>query len=776
MLPATGTPGTLFEYANTMQITLLRFILKSFVIIALVLLLSFFIFYFCIYSGFFGKIPSENELKSKQNSIASELYTADSVLIGRYFIQDRKNVRFEEISKHVISALIATEDARFYRHNGIDVRSLARVFFKTFLAGDEQSGGGSTLSQQLAKNLYPRQRQPFLSTPINKIKEMIIAQRIESIYSKKEVLELYLNTVPMGGNIYGIERASEVYFGKVAMGLKTEEAAVLVGMLKANTTYNPAYYPTRSLERRNFVIDQMVKYNYLDDGSADSIKNLPLKLNLKRRTVYAGIAPYFSEQLRLELVKWCQSQTKADGEPYNLYTDGLKIYTTIDSRIQKEAEKAVKSQMSRLQYLFNQHWKGRNLWRNNGSVIQTAMQQSLRYKRLKEAGKSSQEIREIFNTPVKMTVFTWVGNKKRTMSPLDSIKYYQSFLNTGLLSIEPGTGYIRAWVGGINHQFFKYDHVLSRRQAGSTFKPVVYAAALEKGINPCRYFPNVRISYPQFENWSPQNSDNQYGGKYTMRGALSHSVNTVSTQILIRTGIKPAIALARRMGIESDIPEVPSIALGTAALSLFEMVKAYTTFSNSGRAIEPIYITSITDQKNTILLQRNHSVSHQAISPQNAAIMIDFLKGAVDGGSAVRLRTKYGLSMEIAGKTGTTQNQADGWFIGITPDLVTGVWVGAENPAVHFRTLEAGQGASTALPVWAHFMLNLSKKDDFAGYRSSRFDALPRDLQARLDCPPFVPEEVKEEPPKKRESFFKRIFKKGLNLFKKKKKDESNDV
>ena len=756
-----------------------RFIFKSIVAIVLLLALCCAAFYFAIYTGAFGEIPSLPELKGKRNSTASEVYTADGVLLTRYYIQDRTNIDYNDISKDLIAALIATEDVRFYEHRGVDFRSLLRVFVKTLLLGDADSGGGSTLSQQLAKNLYPRQQHRHFSTLINKVREMIVANRLESIYSKEEILELYMNTVPMGGNIFGMERAAEVFFGSTARSIRTEDAAVLVGMLKANTTYNPIRNPGKAVERRNFVLRQMTKNGHLPKIVSDSLQGLPLTLNVKKRQVTNSLAPYFTEQLRQELVKWCASQKKEDGQPYNLYTDGLKIYTTIDSRIQRQAELAVKSQMSRLQRLFFQHWRGANPWGSNTGVISSAIRQSKRYKRLSAAGLSESEIMKEFRKPVPMRVFTWSGTAKKTMTPLDSVRYYQRFLNTGLISIAPGTGHIKAWVGGINFDFFKYDHVLSKRQAGSTFKPIVYAAAIQKGIDPCRYFENKRITYPQYENWSPQNSSGGYGGKYTMKGALSHSVNTISAQIILRTGIRPTVALAHRLGIESDIPEVPSIALGSAALSLFEMVNAYTVFANHGRLVKPLYITSITDSRNNVLLQQQSSVSRQALSPQNAAIMLELLKGVIDEGSANDLRKKYGLGMEIAGKTGTTQNQADGWFIGITPDLITGVWVGAEHPAVHFRTLEYGQGARTAMPVWANFMLNLGRQNAFSGYRFSRFDGISQDLKARLDCPSFIPDEPEAEPTEevkpKKESFFKRIFKKGLGIFKKKKKEEPAD-
>jgi len=747
------------------------FALRLFVKLVLSLIVAGFIFYLAIYLGFFGEVPSKKRLKSLQNNSASEIYTADSVLIGRYFIQDRTNVRYGSISPYVVKALVATEDARFYDHHGVDVRGLFRVIVKSILLQDESSGGGSTLSQQLAKNLFPRKSHRLFSTPINKIREMITAVRLESVYSKEEIIELYLNTVPMGGNIYGIERASRVFFNKRSGELKMEEAAVLVGMLKANTTYNPARYPERSLARRNVVVSQMLKEGYISPAEADSIKLRPLILSYNKNRGGQGIAPYLREYLRKQLLKWAETHLDANEKPYDLYTDGLKIYTTIDSRIQLAAERAVRTQMAKLQRTFDQHWGKQAPWGRNTSVITSAMQQSDRYALLKEAGKSEETIRETFNQKRPMTLFSWAGNKKVTMSPLDSIKYYQKILNTGLISIEPATGKVKAWVGGINHQVFKYDHILSRRQAGSTFKPILYTAALEKGIDPCMMIENKRLTYPEFENWSPQNADGNYSGKYSMKGALAYSVNTVSAQLMMQTGISQTISLAHRMGITSEIPTVPSISLGTASLSLLELVGAYTVYANTGRLVKPFSITQIRDREGNVIFQAKEAKSQQVISAGNAATMLEMMKGVVDAGSASRLKTEFGLSMDMAGKTGTTQNQADGWFIGITPKLVTGVWVGAENPLVRFRSLKLGQGANTALPVWATFMKSLVAKSAFSSYRYSKFRPLSSELAARLNCPLFVEDVIVEEPVKK-ESFFKRIFKKGLGIFKRKKKNK----
>lgn len=751
------------------------FALRLFVRILLAFIVAGFVFYLCIYFGFFGEVPTKKTLKSLQNNSASEIYTADSVLIGRYFIQDRTNVRYQSISPFVVKALVATEDARFYEHRGVDMRGLLRVIVKTILLQDESSGGGSTLSQQLAKNLFPRQTHRFMSTPINKIREMIIAIRLESVYSKDEIIGLYLNTVPMGGNIYGIERASRVFFNKGSGDLKMEEAAVLVGMLKANTTYNPARSPQRSLQRRNVVLRQMLKEGYITPQEADSVKWRPLILSYNKNRAGQGIAPYLREYLRKELLKWTETHLDEDEKPYDLYTDGLKIYTTIDSRIQLEAERAVRTQMTKLQRVFDSHWRNQNPWGSNTSVISSAMKKSDRYSILQAAGKSEEAIREAFNKKRPMTVFTWGGNRQRTMSPLDSIKYYQKILNTGLISIEPATGHVKAWVGGIHHQVFKYDHVLSKRQAGSTFKPILYTAALERGIDPCVLIENRRVTYPQFENWSPQNSDGRYTGKYSMKGALAYSVNTVSAQLMMQTGISQTISLAHRMGITSEIPTVPSISLGAASMSLLELVGAYTVFANTGRLVKPISITQIKNRDGNVIYAAKESDGTQVISARNAATMLEMMRGVVDAGSASRLKTDFGLSMDMAGKTGTTQNQADGWFIGITPKLVTGVWVGAENPLVRFRSLKLGQGANTALPVWATFMKSLVSKPSFSSYRYSKFRPLSAEVAARLNCPLFVEDEIIEEPVKK-ESFFKKIFKKGIGLFKKKKKDKDEPV
>ncbi|TDB63360.1 penicillin-binding protein 1A [Arundinibacter roseus] len=707
------------------------------------------LFFFLIFSGFFGKIPTQAELKLRQNETASEVYSADSVLLGRYFIFDRTNVSYASISPNVIKALIATEDVRFYEHSGVDSRSLMRVLVKSILLQRESSGGGSTITQQLAKNLYPRKSYRFFEIPINKVKEMITARRLENVYSKEEILELYLNTVSFGGTIFGIERAARTFFDVPARRLKTEQAAVLVGMLKATTSYHPRYHPQRSQTRRNVVINQMVTYGELPKNVADSLKKLPLITAKVSREREENLAPYFREQLRVELAEWCESQTKPNGEPYNLYADGLKIYTTLDASMQRVAERAVRVRMAALQKQFDAHWRGRLPWGTDSSVVENALRRLPRYKAMQEAGLSEKEIRERLSKAVPMTLFSWNGPVKKTISAMDSLAYYQKFLNTGLISLDPATGFVKAWVGGINHALFNYDHVLSRRQVGSTFKPIVYAAALEKGIQPCDYLENKLTTYAQYENWAPANSDNQYGGKYSMQGALAQSVNTISAQLILKVGIPSTIRLAKSMGIRSELPTVPSLALGTANISLLEMATAYTAFANDGQATEPVYVTQIIDRSGRVIRQNKSQPAQQVLSSESAALMLSMMQAVVNEGSAASLRSGFGLTLDIAGKTGTTQNQTDGWFIGIVPGLVTGVWVGGESPLVRFRTLELGQGARTALPVWGEYMAGIQRGNLREG--STRFEPLPPELQSRLDCMSFVAEEEKTD-------FFEKIL------------------
>lgn len=711
------------------------------------------LFYQSVRVGLFGAVPDEQELSNIHNYVASEVYSADSRLLGKYFIQERTHASYEEISPYIINALIATEDARFFEHEGVDKRSLLRVLFKSLLLQDESSGGGSTISQQLAKNLFPRQNYGPISLAVNKIREAIVAQRLERVYSKKEILTLYLNTVSFGDNAFGIETAAERFFSKDSDEVNMQEAAVLVGMLKATYSYNPRLFPENANRRRNVVLRQMEKYAYLEPGQADSLVQTPLELKYQKHTHNEGLATYFREHLRQQLLDWCRNNTKPNGQPYNLYTDGLKIHTTLDSRLQNYAEEAMQDHMKGLQKEFHQHWKGKAPWAGNNEILLTAIRRSQRYRKLKQEGMEEQEIQKEFAKAIPMKVFSWNGVEEKTMSPLDSVKYYLHFLNAGFLAMEPQTGAVKAWVGGINHKYFKYDHVNinTKRQVGSTFKPIVYAAALQQGASPCTYIPASRETYPEMDGWSPGNSDGNYEGEYTLEGALMNSVNTVSVKVLQKTGITPTINLARSMGITSDIPKLPSIALGTPAISLYEMVAAYSTFANGGRSIKPNYLLRIENSQGQVLEEfSDEGAQQQILSQDQAYTMVHMLRSVVNEGTASRLRWKYGLKNDVAGKTGTTQSHADGWFMGMTPKLVIGVWVGADDPGIRFRTTNLGQGAHTALPVFAKFWQKVNTDHRYKNIAQASFPNLPGQLQAELECPPYrKPEDL---------NLFQRIF------------------
>jgi penicillin-binding protein 1A len=737
-----------------------------------------------VWSGTLGDLPGNKELSEVENPAATEIYSADSVLLGRYFIQERSTIH--EIPDFVEQALLATEDVRFYEHHGIDVVSLFRVLFKSILMGDESAGGGSTITQQLAKNLYPRKSYRHLSLPINKIREMIIAWRIENIYDKKKILTLYLNTIPFADNTYGIEAASQRFFSRPTKALNIEQAAVLVGMLKATHLYNPRLFPGRAKERRNTVLSQMVKYEYLTSDKSQKLQQLPLELKYNLITHHKGLAPYFRAYLKKELLEWCKTHTKANGEPYNLYTDGLKVYTTLDSRIQKIAEDAVDAQMAVLQNKFAQHWGTRDPWHNQPQVLRDAVRRSGRYRKLKEQGLSDAAIDKVMKEKVMMEVFTWKGEKEVKMSPLDSIKHYLKFLNAGFVAMEPG-GSVVAWVGGINHHYFQYDHIKesTKRQVGSTFKPIVYAAALEHGMDPCEFISSEKTTYTNIEDmdsWTPQNTDGNYDLKYSMEGALAYSVNTVSVKILEQAGIPNAISLARKMGIESKMPSVPSLALGVADISMIEMVSAYASFVNNGKPVKPFYITSITTKKGKVLEQPRPPEREPAMSSKTAEMVLHMLQRTVNEGTAGRLRWEYGVYNDLGGKTGTTQSNADGWFISVSPKLIIGSWVGADDPRIRFRSTSLGQGSSTALPIVARFYQRLNKDKAFESISKARFPRVSRETANMLACPLYksdlnfwetlfgVPDEPKNvvrdfetkstSPSKDKKGFFKKLFKK----------------
>ena len=678
------------------------------------------LFFVLLSSGSLGFMPSFEELENPNSIQASEVISSDGVVLGYIGIQNRSDVAFNEISPNVINALIATEDARFYKHSGIDTRSLGRVLFKTVLGRHSSSGGGSTITQQLAKNLFPRERKSRLGTVYSKFKEWVVAVKLEHRYSKREIITMYLNTVDFGSNAFGIKTASRTFFGKSPAELSVEEAAVLVGLLKAPTTYSPVLHPENSLKRRNVVLGQMNRYKYLSDEEFESLKDKPV--NMSHYTPQShndGLATYFREYLRGEMKEWCKHQRKSDGTPYDVHKDGLRIYTTIDSRIQAYAEDAVRKHMSEeIQPAFDKEL-ARRKDRNPFSGICTEQQEkylrqamigSDRYYQRKRAGAKESEIREEFDTKTPMSVFTWKGMKDTLMSPWDSLRYYKGFINVGLMSVEPGTGYVKAYVGGINYRHFKYDNVRSLRQVGSTFKPFVYTMAIQDlGMTPATIVPNAEVCFDNGRGglWCPKNSSHAREGEMvTLRWALANSINWVSAYLMKQGSPEQVISIARKLGVRSEIPAVPAISVGTPEITVAEMAAAMATFANNGEYVEPIFVTRIEDKHGKVLA-RFTAERHEALSPRTAYLMLSLMQGVVSSGTGVRLNYKYKLNQyttAIAGKTGTTQNNSDCWFVGITPKLATAVWTGGELRSIHFRNMTYGQGAAQALPIFAYMM------------------------------------------------------------------------
>lgn len=692
--------------------------------------------------GYLGFMPTFEELENPKSALASEIIAADSKVIGKYYVENRSNAAFNNISPNVINALIATEDARFFKHSGVDLRALARVL-KGVLLRNEGSGGGSTITQQLAKNLFPRERGNKLKLINRKLKEWIIAVKLEKNYTKEEIIAMYLNTVDYGSNAFGIKSASRTFFNKPADSLMVQEAAVLVGLLKAPTYYSPVRKLGNALKRRNVVMNQMLKYNYLTEKQYDSLKVLPIKLNFTPEDHNTGYATYFRESLRDELKKWFEEHRKPDGTKYDLYKDGLKIYTTLDSRMQRYAEEAMEEWLGKeLQPQFFKHWAGRKeapfyqlSQKEIDNILMQGVKRSDRYRNLKAQGLTEEEITDNFKQKTQMNVFSWKGEIDTLLSPWDSIRYYKTFLQAGLMSVDPSTGYVKAWVGGINYKHFKYDHVKQgRRQVGSTFKPVVYALAMQEGMSPCYQVPNVPVTFelPEGGTWSPHNSDGKYGGMMSLTKALATSTNCVTAYVTKQFGPQAVVDMARRLGITSPIDAVPSICLGTADISLYEMVGANATFANKGVWTEPSYIMRIEDRFGNVL-QEFIPKKIEAISEETAYLTLRLMQGVADHGTGIRLRYRYKLTQPIAGKTGTTQNNSDGWFMGVTPDLVSGVWVGAEDRSVHFRSTDLGQGAQMALPIWALYMKRIYA-DKTIKISQGDFEKPKGKLSVELDC------------------------------------------
>lgn len=678
----------------------------------------------------FGPMPSKDELQTIHHPVASEIYTADSVLMGKFYVQNRLDMEADEVPQSIVDALLATEDVRFYKHRGIDFRSLGRVLVKTLMFGDANSGGGSTLTQQLAKNLYPRRNYAVGSIVINKLREMVMAYELERLYSKNELMVLYLNTVPFGENTFGLKAAAFRYFRKLPADLTVEESAMLVGMLKGPSRYSPRLHYERAMERRNLVLGQMAKYGMIGTQLKDSLQNEPIQLNYTLLTHVNGIAPYFRDHLKEELQGLLDELNQENKTSFNVESDGLKIYTTIDSRMQNYAEAAVGNHLASLQKEFDRQL-GHQEWNGDNTIS--------RLLELKLKGMSGDER----NEKSRVQVFDWGGERDSLMTARELALHNLKMLNAGFLAMDSRNGEVKAWVGGINYKHFKYDHVLSRRQVGSTFKPFVYLAALEKGYRPGDLFVNDTVSYDAYENWTPHNADNSYGGMYTLKGALTHSVNTVSASLIMNTGIGRVCRLAQHAGIETQLPHVPSLALGTAELSLFELVRAYQSFANMGVPVKPRLIHSVSTRTGDLLYADNRNapeVGDSIASRENMETMVELLKNVVNKGTSRSLRYRYGLNGEIAGKTGTTQNQADGWFVGFTPDLVAGVWVGAEYPSLHFKSLRYGQGAHTALPIWAGFFKQLYDDPQYKQLASNKFEICDSVRVQVAECKEYIQE------------------------------------
>ncbi|MDG1135335.1 MAG: transglycosylase domain-containing protein [Bacteroidales bacterium] len=729
------------------QKKIFNYIFKLWFLWAALLMLVFLLFY-GIAREWYGKMPTFEELENPKSNLASEVYSSDGHLLGTYFIENRSNISYREISPNLINAVLAIEDIRFEEHSGIDEKALLRVFYG--VATGNSKGGGSTLTQQLAKNLFPRGQR--LSKPqlvLRKFKEWITALKLERYYSKEEIIAMYLNTVTYGHNTYGIKSATTAFFDCTPDSLNLQQAALMAGVVNAPTRYSPISNPENSISRRNLVLRQMQKYGYITSEVYDSVSQLPLGVSkYTLRDHNQGLATYLREYLRGELKEWCKNHFKPDGTPYNLYKDGLKIYTTIDSRMQRYAEEAVREHLQLdLQPAFYRHWEGytnapfdfeeEEIEESVERIIEQSIRRSERYRKLKNLDVSEDSIRASFIMPVKMRVFSWEGSIDTIMSPIDSIIYYKHILQAGLLSMESKTGYVRAMVGGIDYQYFKFDHVVQgKRQVGSTFKPFLYTLAMQEGeYSPCYKVSNIQYSVELFDGtfWSPRNSGNdRVGEEVTLKWALANSNNWISAYLIGRFSPQSVRQMARKMGVQSDIPAVPSIALGTPDLSLYEMVGAMNTFANKGVYVVPTFITKIED-KNGNLLERFVPDKTEAMNEVTAYKMLKLMEGVVESGTGIRLRYRYGFNNPIAGKTGTTQNQSDGWFMGITPDLTTGVWVGAEDRSVHFRTIGLGQGANMALPIWAIYMKKVYS-DPSLGVSQGEFDTPLRDVMIEFDC------------------------------------------
>jgi penicillin-binding protein 1A len=704
----------------------------------------FFIFMFLVGKGLLGKLPSFEELENPRSNLATEVYSADSVLLGKFYKENRSNVTYEEISPNLVNALIATEDVRFYEHSGIDSKALLRALWGVVTFNSQ--GGASTITQQLAKNLFHNRSGHIIKRATQKLKEWIIAVRLESRYTKQEIIAMYFNTVEFSDNAYGIKSASITYFNKLPAQLSIEEASVLVGMLKAPTAFNPRLHHEASRKRRNTVLTQMEKYDYIDAPTRKYLSQCAIDLDYHITDHIEGAAPYFREYLRLWVADWSKEHTKVDGTNYDIYKDGLKIYTTIDSRLQNYAEQAVQQHMTALQSQFFGHWKDKDVWKDVPEEFQKLIEKSSRYQHLAGEGMSRPEIMKQLSRPIKMKIFSYKGDIDTVMSPIDSIRYHRMILQAGVMSVDPYNGYIKVWVGGTNYKYFQYDHVTSQRQIGSTFKPFLYATAIDNGYSPCYQILDLPVTFENYENWTPANSDGKYTGDLmTLRQCLAKSQNTCSAYLMKQIGPEEVIKLCRKLGITSPIEPVPSICLGTPDISVFEMVGSYTAFVNQGLYTKPVFITRIED-KDGNEIYRNVPTTEEVMTEEKAYVMLDLLRNVVNHGTAGRLRYRFGLTADMGGKTGTTQNQSDGWFIGMSPELITGVWTGGEDRLVRFRSLALGQGASMALPVYGIFFQKVYADKTLGYSQETKFPYPKGGVSIEMNCNKYATPKDEKEP------------------------------
>jgi penicillin-binding protein 1A len=768
-------------------------------------ILTFVIIFTMISRGKLGYIPPFDELENPKTNLATEVYSSDNILLGKYYKENRTIVQFEDLSPAVVNALLATEDIRFYEHAGIDFRALGRVLVKSLLLG-QSAGGGSTISQQLAKNLYRMREKDVVKSDtkiagkfemaIKKFQEWVTASKLERNYTKDEIMVMYLNTVTFGHNAFGIKSAAYIFFGKTPDSLTIDEAAILVGLLRAPTKYSPILHPENALKRRNTVISQIQKYQkqlngitgwvIKPDAYFDSLRNLPLNVSYHKQTHNEGLATYFREYLRTyitankpvkenypswniqqfyddslkwetdPLYGWCNKNLKPNGEPYNIYRDGLKIYTTINYRMQQYAENAVAKHLGtgdeplqvafekQLKYFSHPPFANQLSKKDVEKIMQTTMHRSERWIKMQKAGFSDEEIEKSFYQPTRMVVFSWYGDIDTTMTPYDSILYYKKILRAGFVSIEPETGHIKAYVGGINYNYFKYDHVMvARRQVGSTFKPFVYTLAMMPGgYSPCYKVLNIPYTIDVWNNgkkkaYTPKFSKSKFDDKMiSLKMGLALSLNQISAWVIKQYGPESVIRIARSMGVESPLPAVYSLCVGAGEVKLIEMVSAYCTFANHGVHVSPIFVTKIEDRYGNVLAKFTPE-KNQAIDENTAYRVVELMRGVVQFGTSVRLRSKYKLKNDIAGKTGTTNDNSDGWFIGVTPHLVSGAWVGGEERSIRFSSTAMGQGASMALPIWAFYMQQVYNDPRLPYKKTDYFKKPAIDDGVETDCDDF---------------------------------------